>query len=593
MGLYFSASSLIIAIILAIVFFTKKKVKNDETEIYGLLLLVIIVTLSFEVMTGSWYVLGISTDNFVYLLLCKMLFTFYVLINTLFTKYLINICEGKKRKNYFLLIAFCLAVIIIFASPIEFKTIRNCISPFGIGILTVFTYCLFFMVYQIVLCIKYRKKIAKQKFTPYYIFLLLGILNFVIIILFPGNFLIGFIFFITILIMYFTIENPDYKLLEEYNKNKELVELNIDEKSNMLFKITEDVEYPIRKINLLSNNIIKSNQINEMHKDAKSIEDISNNVSYMINDVFNLSTLDKQNIKIMSNTYDIYNLFNQIIYIIKSKANNKLEFKYSMSNNIPERMNGDSSKLKQIICSIIFNEIRHTTKGTIDLNIDSIQKNDVCRLIITIENSGRNMNFSEINNILDKDDNISEEEINETDNFDLDLRTVKKTVDLLRGTIFIKSDNTNGLTYTIVINQSIEEDNKKSTIETLSKVLSNKQKVLLVDDDYKELEKYSNQLKSNNYEVTSTMYGKDCINRINDDEIFDIIFLDDEMEDYSAVKVFQELNPEKLKDTKIIVMLEKEKESIKDNYLEDYPFVDYLLKNNYKEEIKRLKQKYK
>lgn len=88
------------------------------------------------------------------------------------------------------------------------------------------------------------------------------------------------------------------------------------------------------------------------------------------------------------------------------------------------------------------------------------------------------------------------------------------------------------------------------------------------------------------------MYGKDCINKITNNEKFDYIIIDDEMEKYNAVYIIEEL--QKVCDVsklKVVVLLEDDKESIKEHYLEDYQFADYLLKSNYKIEVARLIRK--
>ena len=81
--------------------------------------------------------------------------------------------------------------------------------------------------------------------------LFLGVINVIITYFLPTTFLIGFIFFLSVLVMYFTIENPDLKLLNEYTQNKELVENNIESKINMLFKVSEDVKSPLKNIKKL------------------------------------------------------------------------------------------------------------------------------------------------------------------------------------------------------------------------------------------------------------------------------------------------------------------------------------------------------
>ena len=142
------------------------------------------------------------------------------------------------------------------------------------------------------------------------------------------------------------------------------------------------------------------------------------------------------------------------------------------------------------------------------------------------------------------------------------------------------------------INLSAYQKAKKDEMFKEMESLSNKQKVLVVDDDYKELELIAKELKRNNYNVLSTMYGKDVVDRLNNNEKYDLIFVDDELEGYSAVKMIGELTEEQIEKTKIIIMLSENKEKIKDNYLKDYPFTDYFIKSNYQNEIKRIKDKF-
>ena len=76
-------------------------------------------------------------------------------------------------------------------------------------------------------------------------------------------------------------------------------------------------------------------------------------------------------------------------------------------------------------------------------------------------------------------------------------------------------------------------------------------------------------------------------------EEFDLIFIDDEIKMYNAVKVIDELEKLNLKNSNVIIMLNKDKEFIKEHYLEDFAFDDYLLKSNYKNEIIRIKEKFR
>lgn len=324
-----------------------------------------------------------------------------------------------------------------------------------------------------------------------------------------------------------------------------------------------------------------------MHTDAREIVSISNNISNVVNNVLDITDIDKRHVKIIYATYNIYNLFSQIIYLEKEK-NINVKFKYSINNTIPAELNGDSARLKQVICSTLNNAFKNTEKGYVDLDIFNIIKYDVCRLIITISDTGKGMSLDGINDILEDSSVVDEKELDKLNDLDIDLKLVKKLVDIQGGSMMISSSE-KGTTVTIVIDQTFNNKDNFEYIDKSSKHISNKDKVLIINDDYNELTLLTKEFKRNNLEVSTTMYGKDCIDKIKNGEKFNYIVIDDEMENYNAVKTITELKKvSDIKDLNVIVLLGKDKESIKEHYLEDYPFKDYLLKENYKTEITRI-----
>lgn len=584
---YLTSCALIISIMITIILFSKKTINNVETRIFKRMLILNVL----EALTTTLIVVVALTSNSIstFKLLNRIDINIIIWWCSFFLLYIGNVCKIKnlKKFHYGILIAniiFLILSLFLNVNIIAHDGILDSNGPLTtLGFIGAIVYILLMLV---VILISLKNKPNMKKLFPFYFLIALLILIAFLRATIPQINFISIMLTLVDLIMVFTIENPDLKMLNEYMKNKELVESNIEEKSNILFKISQEVRVPIKKINFLSNNIVKSKNISEMHEDARNIGDISNDVSRIVNDVLDISVMDKRNIKIMDATYNIYNLFNQIVYFGKEKKNT-IDFRYSISNVIPEKLYGDSSRIKQIICSILNNAFKNTEEGFVDLDIFSIVKYDICRLVITISDTGKGMQLDYINSILEDTSEINDEQLDRLTNLDIDLRTIKKLIYLQGGSLLINSDS-NGTKITIVIDQIINIEKKQNYIESMSKVLSNKKKALLIDDDYKELESFSTELKKNGLEVISTMYGKDCVDRLSNNEKFDYIFIDDEMEKYNAVTTIKEIEKLNVNNSKIIVMLGSDKESIKEHYLTDYPFYDYMLKRIYKDEIIRI-----
>lgn len=111
-----------------------------------------------------------------------------------------------------------------------------------------------------------------------------------------------------------------------------------------------------------------------------------------------------------------------------------------------------------------------------------------------------------------------------------------------------------------------------------------------MDDDKEETLLIKNELAKYNVEVTSTLVGKEAIDKINSQKKYDLIIIDDELKLNNALEILKELKRNKKFNVPVIVMLEKNKEHFKDDYIES-GFSDYILKNNITEELKRIFEK--
>lgn len=581
-------------VLLQIVFYSKKRIDSAETNIYKYLMMISSLNIIFNIIgiyTG--YNLGSKDLSFLIFLNHIDLPLYFWWASLLFLYFIyIDFKENKKLKDISNIVIGLNVIFTILTLFLPFNVIVSPTKGYAVGACVNFVYfiCGVYIVLSLFESVRIIKKGYSKKAVPLFALIFLGIVATIIQKNIPNLIIIPAVIVYIELIMFFTIENPDLKILEEYNKNRELVEFGFEERANMLFKITEDVRTPIKKIKSYSDIILKSSDKKIINEKITDIYEISNDLVNTVDDVLSISALDKKNLKLYDASYDVYNLFNQIIYIVKSKLDKTVNFKYSIDNTLPSRLYGDSAKLKQVICSLLLNN--NKINSVVDLDISYLVKNDICRLIITINDSSIKMSLTDINKILSSKLQITEDNLSDFDSINVSYDIVKKIVDLLDGTFLIKTYE-NGTIFKVIINQVIEQKSTEGIVSSLAKEISNKKKILLLDDDYKELSIISSELKKYNYEVISVMYGDDILKKLSSGEKFDILLIDDEMIGSSAVTLIKKVDELKLNNLVKIIMLNKDKEFIKQNYIDDYSFADYLLKNDYKKEIKRIKETYK
>lgn len=586
---FFVICGFLFSLTLNILYFNKKHIKTNETKIFSRLLVVNFLSLFFELLcTYAGYFL--KADSFLAHVTTKIYLIFLMTFLLYMTLYIYTICysEGNhtNEKYYQFLtklsyIIYFVCVLICIYLPIT--TSQGYAS--GAAVNWLYICSTLVLIEWLIPYFKNFKTINMKKAFPMIIFEVFMIIVSIIQKVYPEMTLITVMEFLVIFIMHHTIENPDLNMLNEYLKNKELVEKGIDDKANMLFQISEDVKIPAQRIEKLAKKIAENDNINEIHNDAREIISLSYDANRTVNKVLNISNYELSNIKTSELSYNIYNLFKELVIMVKEKISDNVEFKYSISGLVPERLYGDYFKIKQIIYSMLNNAIRNTNKGTIDFAVSSINRGNVSRLIVTVSDTSLGIDAYEINELLENTSELTKEEIAKVTNLDINFKLTKKICDILGGELLIKSKENEGTTITFIVSQVIDQENSNAQLKL---EFTNKQKILVICDDYQELEKLTSEFRKNNYLVTSSLYGLDLVKKINNQEKYDLIFIDDEMEPNNAVEIIKKVD---ITNEKIIIMLNKDKATIKKHYLEDYPFVDYLLKDNYKEEIKRIRNR--
>ena len=590
--------SLIFILILNIVYFSKKRADLEENKPYKVILIsslivaaidtvihIICSANTFESIVNNYYTLL----NYLNKILSSL---FSVIFSNLFF-YTLLITYDKVRKNpkkisTILIIANIVFSVIMLFTNIKLVDAKVATNVTGATTMLGYAMVAIMLTGSLLVALTNIKKLDKRYLPIFIVFLLLVILYFFSLLI-PGMIIYDLILALMCYIMYFTIENPDMKMLDEVHKAKVISDNANEEKTLFLYNMTNEIRGITKDIDKETDNILdetdnKKIDVEEINNSARNIKGSTAKFTTMTNEILDISSIDSASVRIYNEKYNIKRLLKELVGIYKPKAQNKnLDFRVSIASDIPEYLYGDGINLKKVLTIILDNSIKYTNNGYIEFNINTIIKGDIVRLIISVEDSGTGMKAEDINKIFTKKQGKEDNH-----NLNNNLYNAKRLITLMNGTIVPSSSYGSGTTIKIILDQ------KYDTIDTDINKYDNiydKKKVLLIDDSPSSEKLFNKILSGTNIELTSVKLGKEGLEKIRNKEKYDLILLDEELEPQNGHIIMRKLLEIRNFNIKVILLTKDNKYDYDDSYLQE-GFTDYIIKSSDKEEILNKMNKY-
>ena len=589
-GKFFIFNALVYIILLMFIYFSKRRYKSKENKIYSILIITSFIGVLLELGCRLTIPLlnEIPKTTFLITKLYLVYLLTWVTLLSLYTFIIVNKSQSKfKHTKISIIITYIINIIIIFYLPINYYNDGELMYTYGLSVYWVYIVSFVYIIISIINILLSKTNLKDKKLIPIIAFIIIGTITTIIQLINPGMLLVTSMETFVTVLMYFTIENPDMKMLEEVNKAKKISDNANQEKSMFLFNMTKEIRNISRNIDDHADNILS-----EVSKEETNIENIGDNareIKYdiskfntMTNDILDVSNIDASNIKIYNTKFNIKLIIKGLVSIYKEKCQEKgLEFRTDIASDIPEYLYGDSINLKKVMITLLDNAIKYTNNGYVELNVNFVKKIDICRLIISIEDSGIGIKPEELDTIFYK----KKEELNRN-NLKNNLYTAKKIITMMEGTIIANSDYNKGTTMKIVLDAKIVPTKENVYI----KEYDNK-KILLVDDSETCEKIIKKLLRGSNINIERTEYGKYCLDKIRSKEKYDLILIKDELKPLDGYTIMTKLQEIRNFNIPCILLTKNTKVEYDDSY-QKYGFKDYIIKSNDKNKILNTLDKY-
>ena len=606
----FSICCLIFITMFGVNYFFKDRINNEENKLYSFLIISNVIGLIIDIL-GFLTLKYLPIDGIANSLIPKIYLIYYFTWIYLFTLYIFIISFERKFNDkikfysLFKRISYVLYFVvsfILFILPISVNNNFDTIYSYGIGVNFLYLVSILCILCMLLCLFCNFKNIKSKSYIPLLIFVIFGGLIMFIQMKYPKMLLILTCESIITAVMYFTIENPDIKMIEQLNQAKDAAIKANQAKSDFLSSMSHEIRTPLNAICGFSNSLLENDGVSEEAKvDVKNIIMASDSLLDLVNGILDISKIEANKLEIIETNYNFYKIFDELVLLTKARIGDKpLDFKYSYDESIPKYLYGDGMRVKQVILNLLTNSVKYTKEGFVDFRVRSVIKDNIVRLIICVEDSGIGIKQENIEKLFTKFERLGVEKETTTEGTGLGLAITKKLVEMMGGKVSVQSIYGQGSLFTLSIDQKIVSGNElekllkdeATEVKASDEVVdASGKRVLVVDDNQLNLRVAERLLKAYKCDIECVSSGSECITKIVNGENYDLILLDDMTPKMSGSETLIKLKEIDNFNIPVCALTANAITGMREEYL-GKGFNDYLSKPIVKEELNRVIKKY-
>ncbi len=345
-------------------------------------------------------------------------------------------------------------------------------------------------------------------------------------------------------------------------------------KSTFLSNMSHDIRTPMNTIlgmaqiaDLSIKNRVDSEECIATVEDCvRKIDMSSKHLLDLISGVLDMSRIETGNLKLKNNKFTIDELLNRINSIIMPQAHSKgIIYNVNRESLVHRCFVGDMTRLSQVLLNILGNSVKFTDKGRIDLELYEKEfDNDRVTLNIICSDTGRGMREEFIPQIFDT---FTQEERNDSEYYTgsgLGMAITKSVIEMMDGSIEVRSKLGEGTTFDIVISLQIQDEDKPNNsddvnIENEENSILYGKKILVAEDIELNSEVIKILVEMHGGEVDIAENGQIAYERFRDNspETYDFILMDIRMpvmDGYMATKAIRAIDRDDAKTIPIVAM---------------------------------------
>ena len=422
----------------------------------------------------------------------------------------------------------------------------------------------FFFIGAEIMMLRVFKAFTLRQKISIIIYIIVSMLGaFLQLFFFPNMLLSLFTIALTVSIMLFSIETPEFAKLNETMAQLEEArdkaqKANLS-KSRFLANMSHEIRTPVNAIVGLNELIIRESEDENVRSYANDVQLASNSLLSIINDILDISRIESGKMEIVEAQYDVGAMVDETCKLMIQRAKaKKLEFSVICENTVPKYLIGDEVRIRQVFINLMTNAIKYTKEGSVIVRVkwqEDAENEEMIKLLLSVEDTGVGIAKENHDSLFSSYERFDEEKNKGIEGTGLGLSISKQLVELMHGEIGVYSELDKGsLFYVELPQRKVNEEVIGTYLDDINSLKDDIReyralfkapdaRLLVVDDVKANLIVMKGLLKETEVRVDVAESGKECI-KLCQKNNYDIIFLDHMMPDMDGIDTLKVLKSE-------------------------------------------------
>lgn len=237
-------------------------------------------------------------------------------------------------------------------------------------------------------------------------------------------------------------------------------------KTEFVSNISHEIRTPMNAIVGMTQLMLRRNPQGQDREYLLNIQNSGNALLAIINDLLDISKIESGRMELVPEEYDLMPMLSDLGMILQNRIGGRpVELLFDIDTDIPAGLYGDALRIRQIIINLLNNAVKFTEEGYVCLTVKvkQIQEDDI-ELYIAVKDTGQGIREEDLGRLFGAFQQVDQKKNHHKEGTGLGLSLSKKFVEMMGGSIGVKSEYGKGSEFYFTIHQRITDNRKAAAL---------------------------------------------------------------------------------------------------------------------------------